>query len=118
MLGVGYGRNFQGKSPLLTSIAWRQPAEGFIVSNAFCTFIKCPKCKGEMKEYAHRQLRFVSRDCENSYVVVLRTFWDGILVLLTFGQMRTLEVLIPETLAWRRGSNVEGKEKSIHKALL
>jgi IS605 OrfB family transposase len=56
---------------------------------AFYTSARCPKCKGEMREYAHRQFRCVSCGYEDDRVIaVMNLYGRGSLILSTAGQMR------------------------------
>ncbi len=53
-------------------IEWEAIKHGLEVVKvpAFYTSTRCPKCKGEMKEYAHRQFRCVSCGYEDDRDVI------------------------------------------------
>jgi IS605 OrfB family transposase len=54
-------------------IEWEAIKHGLKVVKvpAFYTSARCPKCKGEMREYAHRQFRCVSCGYENDRVIAV-----------------------------------------------
>jgi putative transposase len=73
-------------------IEWEAIKRGLKVVKvpAFYTSTRCPKCKGEMREYAHRQFRCVSCGYEDDRDVigVMNLYGRGSLILSTAGQMR------------------------------
>jgi IS605 OrfB family transposase len=70
-------------------IEWQAIKHGLRVVKvpAFYTSTRCPKCKGEMKEYAHRQFVCVKCGYENDrdVIAVMNLYGRGSLILSTAG---------------------------------